>query len=46
MLIQSVIYKVNKLVFNTKINLNRSRDWSLLQRGSKQGAVASYSEII
>ena len=42
-LIKSIIYKVNKLVFKTK-NLNL-KGRSLLQEVSKQGAVASYSEM-
>ena len=40
-LIQSVIQKVNKLVFKTK-NLNLKKS----QKVRKQGAVASYSEMI
>ena len=38
--------KVNKLVFKTKyLNLKMSRDLSLLQIVTKQGALVSYSEM-
>ena len=44
LLLQSVVEKVNKLVFKTKVlNLKRSRDWSLLQNVRKQGAITRYS---